>query len=101
MRWKLIVAGLIVVAIIAFVVFIAGSVGNSSIGSASNSTGSGSPEKESAQEETAEAVAPDSVTGVDSALYLMPGWLIGIAIIFLIAIIALLFVRWRRPPYRE
>jgi uncharacterized membrane protein len=102
MQWKLIAAGLIVVVIIVFVVFVAGSVGNSGSTSLSNSTGSVSPEKESAQEETAEAVAPDSVAGVDIALYSSWMWIISLVIIiFLTAIIAVLLVRWRRPPDDE
>jgi|BarGraNGADG00312_1021997.scaffolds.fasta_scaffold04683_4 uncharacterized integral membrane protein len=102
MQWKLIAAGLIVVVVIVFVVFVAGSVGDSGGTSLSNSTGSVSPEKENTQEETAEAVAPDSVAGVDIALYSSWMWIISLVIIiFLIAIIAVLLVRWRRPPDDE
>jgi uncharacterized membrane protein len=102
MQLKLIVVGLIVVVVIAIVVFIAGSVSDAGNGSVSNNSSSGSSKEENAQEETAEAVAPDSVAGVDTALYSMWMWIISlIVIISLAAIIAVPLVRWRRPPYDE
>ena len=90
------------VVVIVFVVFVAGSVGDSGGTSLSNSTGSVSPEKENTQEETAEAVAPDSVAGVDIALYSSWMWIISLVIIiFLTVIIAALLVGWQDSYYDE
>jgi hypothetical protein len=100
MQGKLIVAGLIVIAIVVVIFFVAGSIGNSSSGSLSNSSGSGTSEVESPQEETAEAVAPDIVTGVDAALYSMSTWLVVIPIVIMLTAIAVL-IRWLRPPHDE
>jgi uncharacterized membrane protein YhaH (DUF805 family) len=93
MQGKLIVAGLIVIAIVVVIFFVAGSIGNSS-------SGSGTSEVESPQEETAEAVAPDIVTGVDAALYSMSTWLVVIPIVIMLTAIAVL-IRWLRPPHDE
>ncbi|MDD1725963.1 MAG: hypothetical protein LUQ34_03690 [Euryarchaeota archaeon] len=99
---KIIVVGLIVVAIIAIIVFAAGSVGDAGSASVSNNSSSGSPEEESAHEETAEAIVPDAVAGVDTALYSAWMWIISLVVIVcLAAIIAVILVRWRRPPYDE
>ena len=102
MQLKIIVVGLIVVAIIAIIVFVAGSVGDAGSASVSNNSSSGSPEEESAHEETAEAIVPDAVAGVDTALYSAWMWIISLVVIVcLVAIIAVILVRWRRPPYDE
>ena len=102
MQLKIIIVGLIVVAIIAIIVFVAGSVGDAGSASVSNNSSSGSPEEESAHEETAEAIVPDAVAGVDTALYSAWMWIISLVVIVcLAAIIAVILVRWRRPPYDE
>lgn len=83
MQLKLIAFGLIVVVIVAIVVFGAGSVGDAGSASVSNNSSSGSPEEESAQEETAEAIVPDAVAGVDTALYSAWMWIVSLVVIVL------------------